>query len=67
MALLSYFKLENRTEVILKFSRFLRHRRPGINEGVFGSTYAMKILLGVSNLNFTQSADPRGHPELKQK
>ena len=28
-------KLENWTEVIIKFSRFSRHRRPGVNEGVF--------------------------------
>ena len=26
---------ENRTEVIIEISRFLRHRRPVINEGVF--------------------------------
>ena len=30
-------KFENRTDVIIEISRFLRHRRPGINEGVFGS------------------------------
>ena len=29
-------KFENRTDVIIEISRFLRHRRPGINEGVFG-------------------------------
>ena len=28
-------KFENRTEVIIKISRFSRHDRPGINEGVF--------------------------------
>ena len=28
-------KFENRTEVIIEISRFSRHRRPGINEGVF--------------------------------
>ena len=28
-------KFENRTEVIIQFSRFSRHCRPGINEGVF--------------------------------
>ena len=30
-------KFESRTDVIVKISRFLRHRRPGINEWVFGS------------------------------
>ena len=30
-------KFENRTEVIIEISRFSRHRRPGINEGVFDS------------------------------
>ena len=29
-------KFESRTDVIIEISRFLRHRRPGINEGVFG-------------------------------
>ena len=29
-------KFENRTEVIIEISIFSRHRRPGINEGVFG-------------------------------
>ena len=29
-------KFENRTDVIIEISRFLRHRCPGINEGVFG-------------------------------
>ena len=33
-------KFENRTEVIIEISRFLRHRRPGINEGVFGNTHS---------------------------
>ena len=28
-------KFESRTDVIIEISRFLRHRRPGINEGVF--------------------------------
>ena len=28
-------KFENRTEVIIEISRFSRHRRPGINAGVF--------------------------------
>ena len=31
-------KFESRTDVIVKISRFLRHRRPGINEGVFATT-----------------------------
>ena len=30
-------KFESRTDVIIEISRFLRHRRPGINEGVFAS------------------------------
>ena len=30
-------KFESRTDVIIEISRFLRHRRPGINEGVFGT------------------------------
>ena len=29
-------KFESRTDVIIEISRFLRHRCPGINEGVFG-------------------------------
>ena len=29
-------KFESRTDVIIEISRFLRHGRPGINEGVFG-------------------------------
>ena len=29
-------KFESRTDVIIEISRFLRHHRPGINEGVFG-------------------------------
>ena len=29
-------KFENRTDVIIEISRFLRHRCPAINEGVFG-------------------------------
>ena len=33
-------KFENRNEVIVKFWRFSRHRRPGINEGVFGFSIA---------------------------
>ena len=28
-------KFENRTDVIIEILRFLRHRCPGINEGVF--------------------------------
>ena len=29
-------KFESRTDVIIEISRFLGHRCPGINEGVFG-------------------------------
>ena len=36
-------KFENWTEVIIKISRFSRHRRPGINEGVFVTAYQMVI------------------------
>ena len=32
-------KFENRTEVIIQISGFLRHLRPGINAGVFGLLY----------------------------
>ena len=32
-------KFENRTEVIIEILRFSRHRRPVINEGVFGEAY----------------------------
>ena len=31
-------KFENRIDVIIEISRFSRHRRPGINEGVFDIT-----------------------------
>ena len=34
-------KFESRTDVIIEISRFLRHRRPGINEGVFATAYRM--------------------------
>ena len=30
-------KFESRTDVIIEISRFLRHHRPGINEGVFAT------------------------------
>ena len=36
-AIFELLKFQNRTEVIIKISRFSRHRRPGINEGVFDS------------------------------
>ena len=35
-ATLEFVLFENQTEVIIKFSRFSRHRRPGLNERVFG-------------------------------
>ena len=38
-AIVELLKFQNRTEVIIKISRFSRHRRPGVNEGVFGSTF----------------------------
>ena len=38
-------KFENRTEVIIEISRFSRHRRPGINEGVFGRGYCTRSFL----------------------
>ena len=38
-------KFESRTDVIIEISRFLRHRRPDINEGVFAYTYTMLIFL----------------------
>ena len=37
-------KFENRTDVIIEFSRFLTHRRPGINEGVFGTGQGLHSL-----------------------
>ena len=36
-------KFESRTDVIIEISRFLRHRRPGINEGVFGKCYTQQL------------------------
>ena len=35
-ATFEFVLFENQTEVIVKFSRFSRHRRPGLNERVFG-------------------------------
>ena len=32
-------KFENRTSVIIEISRFSGHRCPGINEGVFATTF----------------------------
>ena len=37
-------KFESRTDVIIEISRFLRHRRPGINEGVFALMYEKNTL-----------------------
>ena len=38
-AIFELLKFENWTFVIFEISRFLRHRRPVINEGVFDSTH----------------------------
>ena len=38
-AIFELLRFENWTEVIIENSRFLRHRRPVINEGVFDSTH----------------------------
>ena len=39
-------KFENRTEVIIEISRFSRHRRPGINEGVLNFVFSIFKTLG---------------------
>ena len=36
-------KFENRTEVIIKSSRFSRHRPPGINEGFFTKKLKQRV------------------------
>ena len=49
-------KFENRTEVIIEISRFSRHCRPGINEGVFGTSHLIEhtilSILAISDFQF---------------
>ena len=42
-------KFESRTDVIIEISRFLRHRRPGINEGVFDDLLIIGFLFSESS------------------
>ena len=48
-------KFENRTKVIIKILRFLRHRRPGKNEGVFGTLYKLSKNFFILLLKFSIS------------
>ena len=41
---LELLKFQNRAEVIIEISRFSRHRRPGVNEGVFGKAAMLQSI-----------------------
>ena len=50
-------EFENRTDVIIEISRFLRHRCPVINEGVFayaGSSIPWDVVIPIGPSTFAQ-------------